>query len=56
MEENGFVESCEFPAPYVRVRGRVSRKWQVQFSPCIRTFKAPRHDEADAPAGNPPAQ
>ncbi len=59
MDENEFVESCEFPAPYVRVRGRVSRKWQVQWSPCIRTFKAPRQEEAEAalaPAGNVPAK
>ena len=59
MEENEFVESCEFPAPYVRVRGRVSRRWQVQWSPCLRTFKPPRQEEADAPApppGNVPAK
>ncbi len=59
MEENEFVESCEFPAPYVRVRGRVSRKWQVHWSPCIRTFKPPRQEEADspsAPAANMPTK
>jgi hypothetical protein len=50
MAENDFVESCEFPAPYVRVRGRVSRKWEVQWSPSIRTFKRGRQEEVDNPA------
>ena len=47
MDENEFVESCEFLAPFVRVRGRMSRKGEVRWSPCIRTFKAPRPEEAD---------
>jgi hypothetical protein len=54
MEENELAESCEFLAPYVRVRGRVSREWQVQWSPCIRTFKSPKQEEPDSaptPAG-----
>ena len=58
MEEDDFSESCEFPAPYVRVRGRVSREGQVQWSPCIRTFKGPKQEEPDpspAPSGNAPA-
>lgn len=57
MDENEFVESCEFPAPYVRVRGRVSREMHVQWTPCIRTFKGPKKEEPDpapAPAGGAP--
>src|ERR1700730_3673551 len=54
MEENELAESCEYLAPFVRVRGRVSREWQVQWSPCIRTFKTPKEKETDSaptPAG-----
>lgn len=36
------IESKEFRAPFVRVRGRLSREWQVQWSPCLRTEKGPR--------------
>ena len=41
MEEHEFTESREFPAPFVRVRGRLSREWQVQWSPSLRTYKGP---------------
>lgn len=39
MADHEFTESREFPAPFVRVRGRVSREGQVQWSPCLRTYK-----------------
>ena len=50
MEDDDLSESCEFPAPFIRVRGRVSRKGQVQWSPCIRTFKGPKQMERDQAA------
>lgn len=33
------IESREFPAPFVRVRGRLSRTGEVRWSPCLRTQK-----------------
>lgn len=42
MSDNDDTESREFPAPYVRVRGRISRSGQVTWSPCLRTNKGPR--------------
>jgi hypothetical protein len=54
MAEHEFAESREFPAPFVRVRGRVSREGRVQWSPCIRTYKGgtdqPTRDVPDRPA------
>jgi hypothetical protein len=35
------TESREYPGPWVRVRGRLSREGSATFSPCIRTFKGP---------------
>ena len=35
------TESREFPGPWVRVRGRLTREGVATFSPCIRTFKGP---------------
>ena len=43
------IESKEFRAPFVRVRGRFSREWQVQWSPCLRTEKGPREVQAKNP-------
>src|SRR6266581_3259618 len=40
-DDDDYTESEEFPAPYIRVRGRVSRSGQVQWSPCLRTEKGP---------------
>ena len=37
-----YIESRPFGAPYVRIRGRISRGGEVQFSPCVRTFHAGR--------------
>jgi hypothetical protein len=39
MNDDDYTESEEFPAPFVRVRGRVSRSGQVHWSPCLRTEK-----------------
>lgn len=33
------IESKAFPGPFVRIRGRVSREFQVQWSPALRTEK-----------------
>lgn len=41
MTKTLHTESREFDAPYVRVRGRLSRQGEVRWSPCIRTFKEP---------------
>ena len=40
-DANSRIESEEFRAPFVRVRGRVNRRNEVGWSPCIRTFKGP---------------
>src|SRR5918994_1118531 len=40
-DDQNWIESEEFKAPFVRVRGRVSRRNEVTWSPCIRTFKGP---------------
>jgi hypothetical protein len=39
-----YIKSRAFEAPYVRIRGRISRGGEVQFSPCVRTFHAGRSD------------
>jgi hypothetical protein len=39
-----YIESRPFAAPYVRIRGRISRAEEVQFSPCMRTFHVGRPD------------
>jgi len=41
MPDDDYTESREFDAPYVRVRGRVSRSGEVTWSPCLRTRKGP---------------
>jgi hypothetical protein len=40
-EDRSWIESKAFNAPFVRVRGRVSRRGEVSWSPCLRTFKGP---------------
>jgi hypothetical protein len=42
------IKSHVFEGPYVRIRGRISRREEVRFSPCVRTFRA---DRADSQAG-----
>jgi hypothetical protein len=41
MAEHEYVESKEFRAPFVRVRGRISRSGIVIWSPALRTDKSP---------------
>jgi hypothetical protein len=38
------IKSRTFEAPYVRIRGRISRRDEVRFSPCVRTFHRGRAD------------
>ncbi len=40
-DDPSWIESTEFKAPFVRVRGRVTRRNEVTWSPCIRTYKGP---------------
>ena len=42
MADDDYIESEEFPGRYVRVRGRLSRKEKVTWSPALRTDKGPR--------------
>lgn len=46
MTDDDYTESREFDAPYVRVRGRVSRSGEVSWSPCLRTHKGPSQPPA----------
>jgi len=46
MPDDDYTESREFSAPYVRVRGRVSRSAEVNWSPCLRTHKRPKQPSA----------
>ena len=41
MPKRKAIASREFEAPYVRVRGRVSRKGKVTWSPCLRSARFP---------------
>ena len=43
------TESREFPGPWVRVRGRLTREGLATFSPCIRTFKGPPEHRHGSP-------
>jgi hypothetical protein len=43
------TESREFPGPWVRVRGRLTREGVATFSPCIRTFKGPAEHRHKSP-------
>ncbi len=49
------IESKAFPGPFVRIRGRVSREGQVQWSPGLRTQKGPVQDRRQAAAVRPPS-
>jgi hypothetical protein len=40
-KEHEVTESEEFSGKFVRVRGRLSRKGEVRWSPCLRTEKGP---------------
>src|SRR5919112_5627755 len=40
MPTNNF-NSREFPAPFVRIRGRFSQDGRIKWSPCVRSFKGP---------------
>jgi hypothetical protein len=46
------IRSQSFDAPFVRVRGRLSRQGTVRWSPCLRTYRTPRWIEGK-PAGAP---
>jgi hypothetical protein len=50
MDTDDYIESEEFPGPYVRVRGRLARSGEVTWSPCLRTEKAPPEQRRSAPA------
>jgi hypothetical protein len=41
MPEHDVIKSQPFDAPFVRVRGRLSRQGVVTWSPCFRTFHPP---------------
>lgn len=47
--ECGCIESKAFPGPFERVRGRVSREGEVQWSPCLRTDKGRVEIDREAP-------
>jgi hypothetical protein len=38
------IKSLTFDAPFVRIRGRISRRDEVRFSPCVRTLHPGRAD------------
>ncbi|WP_289355608.1 hypothetical protein [Paenibacillus sp. S-12] len=42
MTNEHLIASREFEAPFVRVRGRLSRNDDVRWSPCIRTYRQPQ--------------
>jgi hypothetical protein len=46
--ECGLIESKAFPGPFVRVRGRLSRQYQVQWSPALRVERVPVPNARDA--------
>src|SRR5438552_11813275 len=48
------IKSRPFDAPYVRVRGRLSRQGVVKWSPCLRTFHEPTWVNAMHGAKQPP--
>jgi hypothetical protein len=50
MDTDEYTESEEFSGPYVRVRGRVTRKGEVTWSPCLRTEKGPQEPRRRARA------
>jgi hypothetical protein len=61
MSQPPKIKSQPFEAPFVRVRGRLSREGKVRWSPCLRTFHRPRrHEESSdteqAPKAEPAAR
>jgi hypothetical protein len=55
-----WIESTDYDAPWVRIRGRVDRAGQVTWSPCLRTYKdsdgnqhAPVDQEDDSSSREP---
>jgi hypothetical protein len=46
----GQIESKVFPGPFVRVRGRLSRKYEVEWSPALRTERGPGETGRDRTA------
>jgi hypothetical protein len=55
MSEHDLINSRPFDAPFVRVRGRLSRQGVVIWSPCLRTFHPPGWVKT-TPGGPPPPQ
>jgi len=60
MSEQDVIKSQPFDAPYVRVRGRLSRQGIVTWSPCLRTFHPPSwigsrqgDEQSRSPSGAP---
>ncbi|SRR6266404_2057667 len=57
MSEDYMIKSRPFDAPFVRVRGRLSRHGVVTWSPCLRTFHPPSWKKAtrggEQPSGSP---
>jgi hypothetical protein len=49
--ERECIESKAFPGQFVRIRGRVSREYQVQWSPGLRTEKGPVFNRREAAVG-----
>jgi len=52
MTENNTTESKEFRAPFVRVRGRLSRTGEIQWNPSLRTEKGIYDKQSDDPLKN----
>jgi hypothetical protein len=57
MSDDEVIKSRPFDAPFVRVRGRLSRQGVVTWSPCLRTFHPPSWVKAtkggEQPSGSP---
>jgi hypothetical protein len=57
MSDDAVIKSRPFDAPFVRVRGRLSRQGVVTWSPCLRTFHLPSWVKAtqggEQPLGSP---
>jgi hypothetical protein len=43
MPTDAIVASREFPGPFVRIRGHLSREGEVEWDPCVRTFREQRN-------------
>jgi hypothetical protein len=44
MSDHDQRQSREYQAPFIRIRGRISRRGEVKWSPCLRTEKGPSKD------------